>query len=202
MPLWTGGRPYREQMHRGAALAAAISAAHGLPSAPLVRVDQRGSVNHVFIVGSSAGRCVVRFARDPLCGDDFAAEQWCASTVRAHGIPTPEVIAHGVRDGVPYGIQRYVDGASIPTTRPTDDRGRPGTTASGAHHWSLLGRLCRLINEIQPDDTAPDGLFSRFGRDLDEAWRLHLGYNVAALDVDDPLLRKTSSPAPSSAVCE
>lgn len=62
MKLWTAGRPYRERMHRGAALAGAISAAHGLPSAPLVRVDQRGSVNHVFIVGSSAGRCVVRFA--------------------------------------------------------------------------------------------------------------------------------------------
>ena len=39
------------------------------------------------------------------------------------------------------------------------------------------------------DDSTPEGLFGRFGRDLPKAWRSHLEYNLDELTADDPLIR-------------
>lgn len=39
-----------------------------------------------------------------------------------------------------------------------------------------------------PLDEAPEGIFSRFGRNLPSAWRSHLRYNLDALSERDPLI--------------
>jgi Phosphotransferase enzyme family len=67
--------------------------------------------------------------------------------------------------------------------------GKPGDTATGSELWSALGRYGRVINTISADDSAPAGLFGRFGRDLPSAWEAHVEYNVGKLDAADPLLR-------------
>ncbi len=136
-----------------------------------------GSVNHVFVMGSGNERWVVRFARDPFSPDMFEAEAWSARQAAERGVPTPAVTAFGVVHGIPYGVQRYVSG-------------RLGHEDESPASWSVLGCYGRVINEIQPDKSAPDTLFSRFGGDLQQAWVNHVEYNVAQLDRDDPLLRQ------------
>lgn len=71
----------------------------------------------------------------------------------ARGIPTAEVVANGILDGVPYGVQRFAIG-------------KRGDTVTGSELWSALGRYGRVINAIPTDDSAPAALFTRFGRDL------------------------------------
>lgn len=162
-------------MERGIELARAVAAAHSLPQGPVQIVDQRGSVNHVFIVGEGPERYVIRFARDPQRADEFAVERWCAQRAAAHGVPTPDVLASGVMNDVAYGVQRFAPGMA-------------GDTLTDPELWGTLGSYGHVINSIPPDDSAPDGLFSRFGRDLPAAWKAHLDYNVGELDVNDPLL--------------
>ena len=163
-------------MERGVDLARAVAAGHGFPQDPVDAVHQRGSVNYVFIVGAGADRFVIRFARDPQRADEFAAERWCAQRAAAQGIPTAEVVAVGILEGVPYGVQRFVTG-------------KPGDSVTGSELWSALGRYGRVINAISADDSAPTGLFTRFGRDLPSAWNAHVEYNLGELDATDPLLR-------------
>jgi aminoglycoside phosphotransferase (APT) family kinase protein len=67
--------------------------------------------------------------------------------------------------------------------------GRPGEEDDSSTPWSFLGSYGRAIHDIQPDDAAPDSLFTRFGRDLQQAWADHLAYNVERLDRADPLFR-------------
>jgi hypothetical protein len=86
------------------------------------------------------------------------------------------VVADGILDGVPYGVQRFVTG-------------KPGDTVTGSELWSVLGRYGRVINAISTEDSAPTGLFTRFGRDLLSAWKAHVEYNLGELDATDPLLR-------------
>ena len=164
-------------MDRGLQLARAIAVEHGLPQRPARVVEDLGSVNHVVVVGSDLDQWVIRFAKDARSPDVFGAEAWCANQAAARGVPTPAPSAFGTLDGVPYGVQRFIPGL------PGDAFDRPDL-------WSVLGAYGGVINEIQPEESAPATLFSRFGRDLAQAWEAHLAYNLARLDDDDPLLHR------------
>jgi len=54
----------------------------------------------------------------------------------------------------------------------------------------VLGSYGCVINDIQPDASAPGSLFSRFGRDLAHAWASHVTYNLEQLDGGDLLVAK------------
>lgn len=162
-------------MERGIEVARAVAARHGLDG-PFRVVEKRGAVNHVVVVGSGVDRFVVRCALDPEPDDEYATEGWCSRRASEYGIRTPEVVADGVIDGIAYGVQRFVDGVG-------------GDVLADPELWSVLGRAGFAINQIGPDPSAPDRLFTRFGRDLPGAWDAHLAYHVDQLDTHDPLLR-------------
>lgn len=164
-------------MQREAGLARAVAVELGLAQYPIRAVVGSGSVNHVFVMGSGDERWVVRFAMDPLSPGMFEAEAWCARQAAERGVPTAAVTASGVVHGVPYGVQRFVSG-------------RLGHDDASHASWSVLGCYGRVINDIKPDRAAPGTLFSRFGRDLEQAWLSHLEYNLEQLTLDDPLLRQ------------
>jgi len=159
---------------RDAAFAGRIAAHLGLPVEP-IRALGVASVNHAFAVGPDHDRYVIRFAVDPLRGDEFTVEAWCLQLAAAHGIPTPEVIAVGTLNQVPYAVQRFV---------PHE----PRALVTGRQRWHTVGRYARMIHELPLAADAPAGLFSRFGRDLPAAWQAHLAYNRAELTRQDPLL--------------
>jgi aminoglycoside phosphotransferase (APT) family kinase protein len=142
-----------------------------------------GEVNHVLAVETSRGGWVVRFARDPRDADQFPKEAYCLGRARRFGLPSPDLIAVGRFEDVPYIIQSRVDGPS--------GSGRPGLEL-----WATLGRYARTIHEIPLDEEAPDSLFPRFGRQIHENWRRHLDYNLGMLTAEDPLLAlRAYSPA-------
>lgn len=134
-----------------------------------------GEVNHVFVLETPEGDLVVRFHRDPLDTDDYSKEEWCLRSLPAEGIPTPEFIARGRLDGQSYMVQRFVAGTG-------------GDDVRSDHLWRQLGRYARTINEISLDESAPDSLFPRFGRDLHSNWTKHIDYNIGELSQDDSLL--------------
>jgi aminoglycoside phosphotransferase (APT) family kinase protein len=141
----------------------------------VIRLDAGGYVNHVYVADAGDGRVVIRFAVDPERPDEFEVEQWCQAAARAAGIPVAAPLARGCAGGVPYSVQAFVPGV-------------PGTSLAPADAWERLGRRVAAVSRIQPGEDAPDGLFSRFGRDLPAAWRAHVAYNLAVLGEDDPLL--------------
>ena len=168
-------------MDRHAAFAARIAVELGLPARPIQALGL-ASVNHAFAVGPDEDRYVIRFAVDPLREDEFAVEAWCLGRAASHGIPTPEVIAVGVLEQIPYAVQRFVPHG-------------PRDLITGRQLWHTLGRYARIINELPLTDDAPAGLFSRFGRDLPAAWQAHLAYNRAELTEQDRLLALGVYPA-------
>ena len=164
-----------------AAFAARIAVELGLPARPIEPLGL-ASVNHAFAVGPDEDRYVIRFAVDPLRQDEFAVEAWCLGRAAAHRIPTPEVLAVGVLEQIPYAVHRYVPHARR-------------DVITGRRLWHTLGRYARIINELPLTDDAPAGLFSRFGRDLPAAWQAHLAYNRAELTAQDRLLALGVYPA-------
>lgn len=157
-----------------AVFAVRIAAQHGLPAVP-IRALGVASVNHAFAVGQDQDHYVIRFAVDPLRGDEFTVEAWCSRLAAAHGIATPEVIAVGTLDQVPYTVQRFVPHG-------------PRDAVPGHQRWHTIGRYARMINELPLAADAPAGLFARFGRDLPVAWQAHVAYGLAELTAEDPLL--------------
>ncbi len=132
-----------------------------------------GSVNHVFCLGAGVERYVVRIPIDVLREDEFEVEHWCLEQAAKHGIPGPEVVGRGNVLGTPYIVLTYVEG-SVP------DRGDLAA-------WETLGQYGRLAHRLEWT-SGPDPLFTRFGRDPDDAWRQHLRYNAEQLTDADPLI--------------
>lgn len=161
---------------RDQALAAEIAARHGLRAGDVTPLVGRGSVNHVFIVHSDAARHVVRVPVDPLRSNEYEVEAWALAQAAAHGIPSPRVVARGCLRDVPYLVQTFVEGA-------------PTTTERSRASWRTLGEYAKVVHRIPVTAAAPDGLFSRFGRDPRAAWEAHLHYNLDQLREQDPLLR-------------
>jgi aminoglycoside phosphotransferase (APT) family kinase protein len=159
-----------------------IAQRHELRPGRVNPVVGHGSVNRVFVVDSGASRFVVRFAIDPLRHDEFEVEEWCLAQAAAHGIPSPEVVARSSLRGVPYLIETFVEGT-------------PGTRHPSLDTWPALAAYAHILHTIPVTDDAPEGLFSRFGREPAAAWRAHLTYNIDQLTATDPLLRLGVYPA-------
>jgi tRNA A-37 threonylcarbamoyl transferase component Bud32 len=134
-----------------------------------------GSVNHVFVVRSSEVALVVRFAIDHARQDSVDLEAWALTQAARQGIPSPSVVAAGHLSGVPYLVQSFVEGAS-------------GAERRTLQLWRTLGGYARKAHAIPITAEAPDALFSRFGRDLPQAWQAHLQYNVDQLVKTDALI--------------
>lgn len=148
-----------------ASLGLVASRGHPLPG---------GKENYVVRVRTASDDVVVRFARDEdRKGVPFDVEAWCLEAAARAGIRTSEMVAHGVLDGRAYLVATHVPG--VPAA--SDD-------LSG---WRAIGEFVSSLHRLQTYD-APDGLFSRFGRDLDHAWQEHLAYNLGALGPDDTLV--------------
>ena len=160
--------------NRDAVLARRIAVRAGLRPRHVEPIVDLGRVNHVFVIHGDAGRHVVRFALDPLRTGGYEVEAWCLTQAAARGIPSPQVVGVGSESGVPYLVETFVEGAA--------------GTSGGSDGWRVLGAYARIIHEIPLDHGAPEGLFTRFGRDPTVAWRAHLNYNLNALDATDPLL--------------
>ncbi|MFC8730892.1 phosphotransferase family protein [Luteimicrobium sp. NPDC057192] len=133
-----------------------------------------GNENHAVRVRSDGADVVVRFTRDAARrGDDpFDVEAWCADAAARVGIRTAPVVARTHVDGVSVLVVEHV--AGVPTA------------ADDLAGWRAVGTVAAQLARV-PTDDAPDGIFSRFGRDLDASWAAHLAYNLGALGPDDPL---------------
>ncbi|NQX11858.1 phosphotransferase [Microbacteriaceae bacterium VKM Ac-2855] len=148
------------------ASAAAIAAQLGRR---LERVDSLGGVeNRVQRMRGPGFDWVLRTPVDPSAPDTYPLEAWAIGAARAAGVHSPAVVALGDR----FLVLEYE-----PPRRAIDDP------------WHTLGAFASAVACIPLDD-APDGVFSRFGRDLAEAWRAHVRYNVEALSTADPLLHQ------------
>ena len=163
-------------LKRDEMLASRIAGSYSLPTHPITVPKELGMVNHVYFVGASTTRYVIRFARDAKRLDEFSKEAWCLRQAAACGIPSPEVIAHGLFEGVPHLVLRFV-------------AGRVGEHLRAPYLWQTLGQYARTIQQISLGPDAPSALFSRFGREPVAAWHAHLTYNRQELTPDDPLLR-------------
>lgn len=129
-----------------------------------------GEVNVTHRVTAPTGDVVVRFPRDRRRHDEFPVERWATRTAAAAGLPVARTLSTGAVHGVPFIVSEYVAQSQEPVERP----------------WSWLGSYARTIGTFDLSD-APASVFSRFGRDLEDAWRQHLAYNGAELRPDDPI---------------
>ncbi|MET3805566.1 Ser/Thr protein kinase RdoA (MazF antagonist) [Nakamurella sp. UYEF19] len=159
---------------RDLALADEVTRMHGLRPGRIEEIVGNGFTNHVFLVHGDRQRYVVRFPIDPLRDNSFETEAWALARAAEQGIPSPIPVGWGTTRGVPYLIQTFVDGV-------------PGSSAPSVELWRVLGEYSNAISTIALT-SAPDGLFTRFGRDLMGAWTSHLDYNRRQLVPADPLI--------------
>src|SRR5581483_10627212 len=158
------------------ALVREIIAAHGLRPLDVEELVGRGVVNRVFVVRTESDPVVVRIAADSLRADEFEVEEWCLGRATEYGIPGPHVIARGNILGTTYLIESFI-------------QGRCGIDEASVDTWRLLAEYGEAVQAIPVTDDAPQGLFSRFGRNPRVAWDAHLAYNLDQLEENDPLLR-------------
>jgi len=161
---------------RDAELAAAIARHLGARPSAVCEIAGRGAVNCVFAVDVAGGaRWVVRFGRNPLDADHFPTEAWCLQAARRHGLPVAEVLGVGTYERTPFIVQSFVVGES-------------GDRRPSPELWRALGACAREVNGIPLDESAPEALFGRLGRDCRASWSAHVRYNLEQLAADDPLL--------------
>lgn len=135
-----------------------------------------GFDNHVHRVRGDGFDWVVR--RPARHDGDYRAELWALQAARAAGVPTSTVVAT-IEGDDPALVLQYVSEAD-PAEQP----------------WRQLGEHAATLARIDLAG-APDGLFSRFGRDLEAAWAAHLRYNLDALVEGDPVLALGGYSAPT-----
>ncbi|WP_046013720.1 phosphotransferase family protein [Microbacterium sp. SA39] len=150
-----------------------IAATSGI-TARTVTMLPGGNQNVVARVQSETRDVVVRFARDPSQAvDPFDIEVWALEAAADAGIHTSAVVARGWAADTSYLVVEYIAGS---TASPDD-----------LEAWHAVGTWLRALSTVDTT-SAPAELFSRFGRDLDAAWRAHVVYNLAELTDDDPLI--------------
>nr|WP_240977391.1 aminoglycoside phosphotransferase family protein [Planctomonas sp. JC2975] len=133
-----------------------------------------GNENHVVRVSGDRSDIVVRFARDGARNDDpFDIEAWSLRELERTGVSSSRLVARGWLDDTSYLVVDYVPGAPA--------------SADDLEAWRAIGEFIAALSHIDTS-TAPEALFSRFGRDLDAAWDEHLAYNLSSLADVDPLI--------------
>lgn len=172
------------QLRRDIDLASKIALAFlkGQPVSSITPLIGMGSVNKIFIVEASDSKIVIRMrdgdaAATAAALREYQKEAWCIEQAAAMGVPGPEVLATGTRDGSAYMIQSYVSG----------EEGRESVVAK-THLWQRLGEYAKLIHSIK---------VAGFGLQLsgiragvaEESWLEYVGYNIESLNENDELLR-------------
>lgn len=152
-----------------------ICAEAGIAAGPAREPDIRGGVNAVSIVGPAERRMVVRARPSSSAAEEYRLEAWCALEASRAGVRTPSILAVGSTGGWSWSVQEHA--AGVPATRAPDP---PAL-------WHRLGALAVTIGRAELS-SAPDALFTRFGRDLDAAWQRHLDYGRDSLTPEDPLI--------------
>ena len=133
-------------------------------------------MNRIFAVDVAGGeRWIVRFSRDPLDTDHFPKEAWCLQAAQRHGVSVAELVGVGTFEGTPFMAQSFVIGENADLRRSPE-------------LWRALGACAREVNAIPLDESAPEELFGRFGRDCRASWSAHVRYNVEQLTAGDSLL--------------
>lgn len=132
-------------------------------------IDLTGGTNAVALVGDR----VVRRPLVPDAGHRFEKDVWAATAAPRVGVRVPQEVRVDWDERGPNCSHRFVPGRRLPEDLDS---------------WRLIGRLAARIALVPPDESAPASLFTRFGRDIDEAWRRHLAHNLEALVPDDRLL--------------
>jgi hypothetical protein len=162
--------------HQDAELAAGIARHLGARPSAVCEILGRGSVNRVFAVDVAGGeRWIVRFSRDPLDADHFPKEAWCLQAARRHGVRVAELVGVGIFESTSFLAQSFVVGEN-------------GDLCRSPELWRALGACARAVNAIPLDESAPEELFGRFGRDCRASWSAHVRYNVEQLAAGDSLL--------------
>lgn len=147
--------------HRALALARALgSSALPDPSPSVTKISASGTVNEVFRVRGAEEDVVVRLNADPYRFGEFEKEAVRMAVARSHGIPVPEILETGRRDGFAFQIQSFVAG-----THPS---------SSDLQVWEELGATVRRLHSISsPDDENP--------------WRAQVEYGLSQLGASDEL---------------
>jgi len=119
-----------------------------------------GQIARAFTVASQGEEFVLRFNRN---GRDagFEKEAFVARRFRAPGVPIPEVIAFGLRDGLQYCLTRRARGETLRALPPADLR-------------ALLPALLTTLEAIHDQDlegTTGYGLFDGRGRGFRARWK-------------------------------
>jgi aminoglycoside phosphotransferase (APT) family kinase protein len=162
-------------------LAAQIATAYlRRPLHTVAPIRGKGSVNLIFTAQARNAAVVVRMSKpeDVARGLLFyEKEAWCLAQAAGVGIPGPQVLEIGRREGRPYMLQTLVKGVN------GEDSGLPA-----ADIWRVLGQYARRIHDIAVDGFG-ETLADFHQGDAQAAWRAHVDYNLRSLTADDALLR-------------
>ena len=72
-------------------------------------IVNRGSVNKVFSVETPNGKVVVRLNQEDNV-TRFEKEKWCMEKAEEVGVPGPQVISVGEKDGYAYTVMSFIEG--------------------------------------------------------------------------------------------
>ena len=137
-------------------------------------IENRGSVNQVYLAQTRRKRVIVRLPHEEdkeRAGAFYAKEAWCLAQAAALGIPGPTVLALGKHDRWPYQLLSYIEGT-------------PGEESSSL--WQTLGEYARRLHGITLDgfgETLPEFVAGE-GR---ARWHRFIDYNAESLMPTDRL---------------
>ena len=160
--------------------AVARGIATALLGAPPGRVEEiagRGSVNRVFKVTGGERAVVLRLRAAAAALEEYRKEAWCIERAARAGVPGPQVLDVGERDGAAYIAETFLEGQN-------------GADCPGRREeiWRALGGFARIIHGIP---SAGYGLGFRGGAFYDSfagSFENHVRYNVERLTDSDPLV--------------
>ena len=133
----------------------------GLAPTRLDPISGKGITNRIIVAEFSGTSVVVRLGTNGL--GEFEKEWWCLGRAAKVGIPVPEAISLGTKDGFAYLVQRFIQGG--------------------------YARIIQDIPVIGYGDQLADPITGLFATSFSPTWEQHLQYNIASLDDGDPLAR-------------
>ncbi len=143
---------------------------------PVVRpVHGKGIVNHVYVLNQSGIKLVARLNNN-RAADEFLKEEWCIGKAEALGIPSPEVLDVGKRDGWHYMLLSHAGDLN-----GTDYHDQPEL-------WEWLGKQAAKLHAIETSAFG-ESLEDLSASESNDGWQKYISYNLDCLNPDDPLLR-------------
>jgi aminoglycoside phosphotransferase (APT) family kinase protein len=143
--------------------------------AEILPIVGNGSVNQIFIVKTERDPVVLRLNNDRGL-DEFIKEKWCILQASALGVPGPEILEVGEKDGVSFMVQSYLEGTIGKDINgdKTDIWREMGKFAKDIHSIPVTGVGLKLIDPSQ----------NKFA----DSWDEFLNYNINSLNSEDRLI--------------